>query len=125
MLLAVITTPIAGILGMVIAYLLVRKSFIGKKCMSLASLLTVALPGTVVGIGYVLAFNQKPFLFTGTAFILICVFVFRNISVGIEGGTSALMQIAPSIEEASSNLGANSFETFNNVILPLIKGCNN
>lgn len=121
-LLAAIATPIAGILGMVIAYLLVRKSFIGKKYMSLASLLTFALPGTVVGIGYVLAFNQKPLLFTGTAFILICVFVFRNISVGIEGGTSALRQIDPSIEEASANLGASSFETFKNITLPLIKG---
>lgn len=120
--LAAIATPIGGILGMVIAYLLVRKSFIGKKYMSLASLLTFALPGTVVGIGYVLAFNQKPLLFTGTAFILICVFVFRNISVGIEGGTSALRQIDPSIEEASANLGANSFETFKNITLPLIKG---
>ncbi len=121
-LLAIIATPIAGVFGMVIAYLLVRKSFIGKKYMSLASLLTFALPGTVVGIGYVLAFNQKPFSLTGTAFILICVFVFRNMPVGIEGGTSALMQIDPSIEEASADLGANSFETFKNITLPLIKG---
>lgn len=90
--------------------------------MSLASLLTFALPGTVVGIGYVLAFNQKPFSLTGTAFILVCVFVFRNMPVGIEGGTSALMQIDPSIEEASADLGANSFETFKNITLPLIKG---
>lgn len=120
--LAIIATPIAGILGMTIAFLTVRKDFIGKKYMSLASLLTFALPGTVVGISYILAFNQRPFLLTGTAMILVVVFVFRNIPVGIEGGTSALMQIDPSIEEASTSLGANSFQTFRDVTLPLIKG---
>ncbi len=120
--LAVIATPIAGLLGMTIAFLTVRKEFIGKKYMSIASLLTFALPGTVVGISYILAFNERPFLLTGTAMILVCVFVFRNIPVGIEGGTSALMQIDPSIEEASTSLGANSFQTFRDVTLPLIKG---
>ena len=121
-LLAVIATPLTGLIGMAIAFLTVRKSFIGKKYMSLASLLTFALPGTVVGISFILAFNDRPFLLTGTALILICVFVFRNLPVGIEGATSALMQIDPSIEEAAVNMGANSFQTFFHVTLPLIKG---
>ena len=121
-LLAVIATPLTGLTGMAIAFLTVRKSFIGKKYMSLASLLTFALPGTVVGISFILAFNDRPFLLTGTALILICVFVFRNLPVGIEGASSALMQIDPSIEEASVNMGANSFQTFFHVTLPLIKG---
>ncbi len=121
-LLAIIATPLTGLTGMAIAFLTVRKSFIGKKYMSLASLLTFALPGTVVGISFILAFNDRPFLFTGTALILICVFVFRNLPVGIEGATSALMQIDPSIEEAAVNMGANSFQTFFHVTLPLIKG---
>ena len=121
-LLAVIATPLTGLAGMAIAFLTVRKSFLGKKYMSLASLLTFALPGTVVGISFILAFNDRPFLLTGTALILICVFVFRNLPVGIEGATSALMQIDPSIEEAAVNMGANSFQTFFHVTLPLIKG---
>ena len=120
--LAAIATPIGGLLGMAIAFLSVRKQFPGKKYMNLASLLTFALPGTVIGISYILAFNQKPFLLTGTAAILVILFVFRNIPVGIEGGISALMQIDPSIEEASTSLGANSFQTFRDVTLPLIKG---
>lgn len=120
--LAIVATPIAGLTGMAIAYLTVRKKFIGKGYMSLASLLTFALPGTVVGISFILAFNDRPFLFTGTAFILIIVFVFRNLPVGIEGARSALMQIDPSIEEASVNMGANSFQTFFYITLPLIKG---
>ena len=119
--LAAIATPFAGILGMIIAYLVVRKEFVGKNAMELSSMLTFALPGTVVGIGYILAFNDKPLALTGTAFILIMVFIFRNIPVGIEGGISALLQIDPSIEEASMNLGASSFYTFRRITLPLIK----
>ncbi len=61
--------------------------------MSLASLLTFALPGTVVGISYILAFNDKPFLLTGTAAILVIIFVFRNIPVGIEGGFPHLCRL--------------------------------
>ena len=121
-LLAVIATPITGLTGMAIAFLTVRKNFIGKGYMSLASLLTFALPGTVVGISFILAFNDKPFMLTGTALILVCVFVFRNLPVGIEGATSALMQIDPSNEEASLYMGASSFQTFFQVTLPLIKG---
>lgn len=120
--LALCATPVAGLTGMAIAFLTVRKKFIGKSYMSLASLLTFALPGTVVGISFILAFNDRPLLLTGTAFILICVFVFRNLPVGIEGASSALMQIDPSIEEASVDMGANSFQTFFHVTLPLIKG---
>ncbi len=120
-LLAAIATPFAGILGMIIAYLVVRKEFIGKHVMELSSMLTFALPGTVVGIGYILTFNDKPILLTGTAFILIIVFIFRNIPVGIEGGISALLQIDLSIEEASTNLGASSAYTFRKITLPLVK----
>lgn len=119
--LALIATPVTGILGMIIAFLVVRKRFIGKHFLEFSSMLTFAVPGTVVGIGYILAFNQRPLLLTGTAFILVMAFVFRNMPVGIEAGTSSLMQIDPSIEEASTNLGAGSFHTFRKVTLPLIK----
>lgn len=118
---AAIVTPVTGILGMIIAYLVIRKEFIGKHFMEFSSMLTFALPGTVVGIGYILAFNDKPFLLTGTLAILVIALTFRNMPVGIEAGTSALQQIDKSIEEASTNLGASSFETFRKITLPLIK----
>ncbi|MCE5256485.1 MAG: iron ABC transporter permease [Spirochaetaceae bacterium] len=119
--LSTLATPITGILGMVIAYLVVRKKFPGRRVMEFTSMLTSAIPGTVLGIGYILAFNQKPFLFTGTAFILIMAFTFRNMPVGIESGTSTLMQIDKSIEEASTSLGAGSGSTFLKITLPLLK----
>ncbi|WNC17002.1 iron ABC transporter permease [Brevibacillus brevis] len=120
-LLAAASTPLTAILGMAIAWLVVRESFIGKKVMELSSILTFAVPGTVVGIGYVLAFNKPPLLLTGTALILIAAFTFRNMSVGIEAGTNSLRQIDASIEEASKNLGASSFVTFWRISLPLMR----
>ncbi|MCC3356857.1 ABC transporter permease [Bacillus sp. REN16] len=119
--LALVSTPITGILGMIIAFLLIRKQFVGKKLMEFATILPFAVPGTVVGIGYILAFNSKPLLLTGTAAILIIAFTFRNITVGIEAGTNSLRQVDKSIEEASTILGANSFKTFWLISLPLMK----
>lgn len=84
-------------------------------------MLSFAIPGTIVGIGYVMAFNTAPLAFTGGAAILIICFVFRNMPVGIRSGIAALQQIDPSLEEASITLGAGNFRTLNKIILPLIK----
>ena len=115
-----ISTPISGILGMVIAYLIVRKKFIGKKFMGITSMLSFAVPGTVIGIGYILAFNSSPFYLTGTLVILLLNFIFRYIPVGIQGGVAVLGQIDPSIEEAAEDLGADSNITFRRITLPLM-----
>ncbi|MFD1362422.1 ABC transporter permease [Lentibacillus salinarum] len=121
LILALASTPVIGILGMIIAYLLIRKQFIGKKLMELFSIIPFAVPGTVVGIGYILAFNDEPLLLTGTGLILILAFVTRNVTVGIEAGTNSLRQVDSSIEEASTILGANSLKTFWKISLPLMK----
>lgn len=119
--LSLISALIGSFLGLVIAYLTIRKHFFGKKFMEALSLLTFAVPGTVIGVGYVLAFNQPPISLTGTALILIIALLFRNIPVAVESGISILYQIDPNIEEASTALGANSFATFRSVTLPLLK----
>jgi len=122
--LATIATPITGILGMFLAFLVIRKKFIGKGLMEFVSMLTFAVPGTVVGIGYILAFNVKsnlfPIVLTGTAWIIITLLIFRNMPVGIRSGIAALQQIDPSIEEASTDLGADSNTTFRRITLPMI-----
>jgi len=120
LLLSSIATPISGVLAMIIAFLVVRKNFPGKQLMELVSLLTFAVPGTVVGIGYILAFNQRPLLLTGTAAIIVLLFIFRDIAVGVQTGIAELQQIDPSIEEASTDLGADSSITFRRITLPLI-----
>lgn len=117
---AAVSTPISGLLGMAIAFLVVRKEFPGKKAMDFISMLSFALPGTVVGIGYILAFNKKPMVLTGTLAILVLNFVFRYFPVGIQAGVATLRQIDPSIEEAAANLGADTQKTFFQVTLPLI-----
>ena len=120
-LLSIISTPIAGLLGMIIAYLVVRKKFLGRGFINFASLLSIAVPGTVIGIGYILSFNDYPFPITGTAAILIAAFVVRAIPIGIRAGAASLQQIDPAIEEAASDLGSNASRVFKTVTLPLIK----
>lgn len=122
--LSAIAAPISGILSMILAYLIVRKRFIGRRVMEFVSMLTFAVPGTVVGIGYILAFNQKtgifPFILTGTATIIVALLVFRYMPAGIQSAIAALQQIDASIEEASADLGAGSAGTFFRVTLPMI-----
>jgi iron(III) transport system permease protein len=117
-------TPITGLLGIFIAFLIIRKKFPGRRVMEFISMMTFAVPGTVVGIGYILAFNQRsilfPFILTGTSWIIIMLLVFRDMPVGIQSGIAALQQIDPAIEEASTNLGASSGVTFRRITLPMI-----
>lgn len=119
--LSAVATIITGLLAMIIAFLIVRKKFFGKGFMEFTSMLAMAVPGTVIGIGYILAFNDKPLCLTGTAAIIIIVFIVRSLPVGIRSGVTSLQQIDPSIEEAAADLGADTGKVFSSVTLPLIK----
>ncbi|PVH27418.1 ABC transporter permease [Pararhodobacter oceanensis] len=120
LIIALITTPLSGLLGMIVAFLIVRQKFPGHGALEFGSILSYAVPGTVVGIGYILAFNSPPFVMTGTLAILVLCFLFRYVPVGIQSGVAVLRQIDPSIEEAARNLGAGTLTTFRKVTLPLI-----
>lgn len=120
LIIAVTSSPLAGLLGMAIAFLVSRRRFPGRQAMEFIAILNFAVPGTVIGIGYILAFNQRPLLLTGTALILVTNFLFRYIPVGIQSGMAGLRQIDPSIEEAATNLGASSQVTFRRITLPLL-----
>ncbi|MFT5871233.1 MAG: iron(III) transport system permease protein [Clostridium sp.] len=120
-LLSIYATPITGILGMIIAFLIVRKRFIGRSFIEFTSLLAMAVPGTVLGLGYISAYNTKPLLLTGTGLIIVIAFIVRSLPVGVRSGVAALQQIDPAIEEAAQDLGANSTKVFVSVTLPLIK----
>lgn len=117
---ALVATPIGGLLSILIAYLVTRKRFVGRGMMEFVSMLNFAVPGVVVGIAYILAFNTPPFQLTGTVFIIMLVFIFRRMPVGIRDGIAQLQQIDPAIEEASNSLGAGFFRTFTRVTLPLV-----
>ena len=120
LIIAGLSTPLAGILGMMIAFLVMRKQFPGKRFMEFTSMLSFAVPGTVIGIGYILAFNKPPLLLTGTLAILLLNFIYRYIPVGIQSGVAILRQVDPSIEEAAVDLGADSRKTFFKITLPLM-----
>lgn len=119
--LALGATPISGILSMIIAFLVVRKKFIGRSFIEGTTMLAIAIPGTVIGLGYVLSYNTKPLVLTGTSIILIIAFVMRSMPIGIRSGIASLQQIDPSIEEAASVLGASSKKVFTSVTIPMIK----
>lgn len=121
MILGLISAVIGGILGMVIAYITAKRNYYGKRFIEVTSVLMFAVPGTVLGISYVLAFNTKPLVLTGTAAILVIVFTFRNMPVAIESGTTTLLQIDNSIEEASTILGADTGYSFRRITLPMLR----
>ena len=115
-----IAAPLTALVGLATAYLLVRQNFVGKQIFEFSTMLSFAIPGTVIGVSYIMAFNFPPIELTGTSIILIIVFVFRNMPVGVRGGIAAMSQLDSSLDEASITLGANSFTTVRRVILPLM-----
>ncbi len=118
---ALIAAPLTAAVGMLTAWLIVRQRFPGRGLFEFALMLSFAIPGTVIGISYVMAFNLPPLEMTGTAAILIFCFVFRNMPVGVRGGVAAMSQLDSSLDEASLTLGASSPRTLRRVILPLLR----
>ena len=143
-LLSAVATPIAGLLGILIAFLVVRKDFPFRGGLDFAGMLGIAVPGTIIGIGYLLVFNNptdlslnlggaEPLTITlipkltggrallGGALAIVIVFVIRSIPAALRAGVASLSQIDPSIEEASISLGADNARTFRKITLPLIR----
>ncbi len=117
---AAFATPLGGLYGILLGYLVSRKLFPGRKTMEAVSMINYALPGTIVGIAYLIAFNDPPLMLTGTALLIIACYVFRYGPTGIRATIALLQQIDKSLEEASEGLGAKSATTFRRVTLPLI-----
>ena len=113
--------PVTAVLGLLIAYLLARTEFKGQALFEFAALLAFAIPGTVLGVSYIMAFNVPPFELTGTSLIIMLCFMFRNLPVGVRAGTAAFKQLDRSLDEASLMLRASTWQTLRHVVLPLIK----
>ena len=125
--LSFIAAPITAFLSMIISYLVVKKKFKAKGFIEFVSMLAMAVPGTVLGIGYIRGYANGLFRtgilsnIYGTGIILIIVFIVRSLPTGTRSGISALRQIDKSIEESAYDMGANSAQVFTSVTLPLIK----
>jgi len=120
LIIAGLAMPLGGLYGVLLGYLVTRKAFVGRRTMELVSMINYALPGTIVGIAYLIAFNDPPIELTGTALIIIACYIFRYGPTGIRATVALLQQIDKSLEEASQGLGAGSGTTFRRVTLPLI-----
>ena len=118
---AFIAAPLTAAMGLIIAYLLARHDFVAKNLFEFGTMLSFAIPGTVIGVSYILAFNVPPIEITGTGIILVVSFIFRNMPVGLRSGVAAMSQLDKSLDESSLTLGANTFQTFTRVILPLLR----
>ena len=118
---SLIAAPLTAAIGILTAWLLTRQRFAGQGLFEFGTMLSFAIPGTVVGVSYILAFNVPPVEITGTAMILVICFVFRNMPVGVRSGMATLSQIDKSLDEASLTLGARSFTTMWRVVLPLLR----
>ena len=125
--LSLISAPVTALLSMIISYLVVKRNFKSKGFIEAVSMLAMAVPGTVLGVGYIRGFSGGLFHtgfmqgLYGTGLILIIVFVVRSLPTGTRSGISALRQIDKSIEESAYDMGADSFRVFMTVTLPLIK----
>ena len=125
--LSLIAAPVTALLSMIISYLVVKRKFKAKGFIEAVSMLAMAVPGTVLGVGYIRGFSGGIFHtgvlqgLYGTGLILIIVFIVRSLPTGTRSGISALRQIDKSIEESAYDMGANSLKVFTTVTLPLIK----
>ncbi len=119
--LAAIAAPLCSAIGLLISWLLARTQFVGQKVFEFGALLAFAIPGTVLGVSYILAFNVPPFELTGTGLIIVLCFVFRNLPVGVRAGTASFKQLDKSLDEASTMLRAGTATTLRRVVLPLLK----
>ena len=119
--LAAIAAPLTAGLGLLVAWLIARQPFAGRDAFEFMTLLSFAIPGTIIGIAYVIAFNVPPIEITGTALVIVLCLVFRNLPVGVRAGVAAMSQLDRSLDEASLTLRASGGRTLARVVLPLLR----
>ncbi len=121
MIYAGIAAPVTALFGLLIAYIVVRKDFQGKKTLEFLTMLCFAVPGTVAGVSYILAFNNAPMYITGTGIIIIISMVMRDLPIGMRAAIAGLGQLDKSLDEASLSLKGSSFKTIWFIVFPLLK----
>ena len=118
---AAIAAPLTALVGLLSAYVITRHRFAGRRAFEFLTLVSFAVPGTVIGVSYIVAFNVAPLELTGGMAILVLCFVFRNMPVGVRAGVAALAQIDRTLDEASSTLRASTLRTLTRVVMPLLR----
>ncbi len=109
---ATIAIVIMVLSGLVLSYVIVRRRSKRTALLDVLIMFPYVVPGAVLGITLLVAFNQRPLLLSGTWFILVLAYIIRKLPYTIRSSTAILYQIDPSIEEASINLGVAPMKTF-------------
>ena len=99
-------------LGMSIAYLATRRRNMITSIIDTFTMFPYIIPGSVLGITLLLAFNKPPLVLSGTASIIVLAFVVRRLPYTLRSSAAILYQISPSVEEASISLGCSPMMTF-------------
>jgi iron(III) transport system permease protein len=107
-------------IGVSVAYVSVRRPTIVSSALDTVTMFPYIIPGSVLGIALLIAFNRRPFMLSGTALIIIISYVIRRLPYTIRSSSAILRQISPSVEEAAQNLGANAPKTFMVITLPMM-----
>jgi iron(III) transport system permease protein len=118
---AAIAAPLTALVGLLAAYVIARHRFAGRRAFEFLTIVSFAIPGTVIGVSYIVAFNVPPLELTGGMAILVLCFVFRNMPVGVRAGVAALAQIDKTLDEASATLRASTLRTLTRVVIPLLR----
>ncbi len=118
---AAVSAPLTAAMGLLAAYVITRHRFTGRRAFEFLTMVSFAIPGTVIGVAYIVAFNVPPLELTGGMAILVLCFVFRNMPVGVRAGVAALAQIDKTLDEASSTLRASTLRTLRRIVLPLLR----
>jgi iron(III) transport system permease protein len=119
LLVSLVVAVVGASITLVAAYIIEKKKPRGEQLLYSLSVLPAAIPGVVLGLGYVLAFNKPYFLIYGTIWIIIINIVIANFTLGFLSGTANLKQIDKSVEEAAVSLGAGPVTTFTRIVFPL------
>ncbi len=108
------------LIAIIIAYLVVRRSNVITSTIDTMSMLPHIIPGSVIGIALVMAFNRKPLVLTGTVAIMVIALCIRRLPYTIRSSVAILQQIPMTIEEASISLGASKMKTFFKITVPMM-----
>jgi iron(III) transport system permease protein len=119
--LGIVASALAVFLGLLIAYFVARSRMPGGWMLDFVANLPLAIPGTVIGLAFALAFNAPPLILTGTAAIIVIAFCVRSLPYGIRSGVAALNQVHRSLDEASTTMGATAGQTLWRILVPLMR----
>lgn len=119
--LSLVSAILAVAFALVLAYIVIRKPFPGKKLLDFSAVLPIALPGTFVGLALIVTFSKSPVVLQGTAALIVIAMLLKQMPVGYRGLTASFKQVDKSIEEAATNLGANSRKTLTTIVFPMLQ----